>query len=208
MDIQAIRAFLETNKDQADVQSFIGELSAVSADKVKGFLQTDEGKKALQPEFDKYFGKGLETWKANNLKGLIDEEVKKQNPAKTQVEIDLENLRKEIADKDKAFKKSELTNKALAIAAEKKLGADNSILDRFIGEDEESTLANIGLLEAFAKAQHQAGVESVYKTGGRNPGGGQGNGAGGAGGDSLGKKLAEANKTAVNLETQRDSFFQ
>lgn len=204
MDIQAIRAFLETNKDQPEVQSFVGELSAVSADKVKGFLQTEEGKKALQPEFDKYFGKGLESWKKNNLQSLVDEEVKKRNPDKSPVELELENLKKDLEAKDKASQRLALKNKAMSIASEKKLSVDDKILDRFIADDEDGTTANLGLLEAFATAQYQAGVNSVYKNGGRTvPGGNP------PGGDkeSYGKKLAAKTVNEVDLEKQRDGFF-
>jgi hypothetical protein len=100
-----------------------------------------------------------------------------------------------------------LKNTALAKVSEKKLNVDDKILERFIADDEESTLANIEAFEAFAKAQYQSGVESVYKTGGRDiPGAG---GAGGEG-DSYGKKLAEkvAAETPVDLETQKAGFFK
>lgn len=207
MDIQAIRAFLETNKDQTDVQSFLGELSAVSADKVKGFLQTEEGKKVIQPDLDRYHAKSLESWKANNLNSLVEAEVKKRNPDKSPLELEVEKLKNDLEARDKASQRLALKNKALAIATDKKLSIDDKILDRFIAEDEASTLANIEAFEAYTKAQYQAGVESVYKTGGRNPGGGNG-GSGGGEGDSLGKKLAEASKTAVNLEEQREGFFK
>lgn len=208
MNIQEIRAFLETNKDQEDVQSFLGELSAVSADKVKGFLQTEEGKKALQPEFDRYHAKGLDSWKKNNLQKLVDDEVKKLNPDKSPVELELEQLKKDLEAKDKASQRLALKNKALATASEKKLNVDDTILERFIADDEESTLTNLGALETFAKAQYQAGVESVYKNGGRDLHG-AGGGAGGEG-DSYGKKLAEtkAAQNPVDLETQKASFFQ
>jgi hypothetical protein len=207
MDIQAIRAFLETNKDQADVQSFLGELSAVSPDKVKGFLQTDEGKRIIQPELDRYHAKGLESWKANNLQKLVDDKVKELNPDKSPVEIELENLKRDLEAKDKAAQRLALKNKALAVTSEKKLSVDDKILERFIADDEEGTLSNLEALEAFAKAQYQAGVENVYKTNGRDiPGAG---GAGGEG-DSYGKKLAEAVKaqTPVDLETQKAGFFK
>lgn len=207
MNIQDIRAFLETNKDQPEVQSFVGELSAVSPEKVQGFLQTEEGKKVIQPELDRYHAKGLESWKKNNLQKLVDDKVKELNPDKSPVEIELENLKRDLEAKEKASQRLALKNKALAVASDKKLSVDDKILDRFIADDEESTLANLEAFEAFAKAQYQSGVESVYKTGGRDvPGTG---GAGGEG-DSYGKKLAEsvAAQTPANLEEQRAGFFK
>ena len=207
MNIQDIRAFLETNKDQPEVQSFVGELSAVSPEKVQGFLQTDEGKKLIQSDLDRYHAKGLESWKKNNLQKLVDDEVKKLNPDKSPVEIELENLKRDLEEKEKASQRLALKNKALATASEKKLSVDDTILEKFLGDDEDGTLANIGLLETFAKAQFQSGVDSVYKTGGRDvPGTNNANGEG----DSYGKKLAEsvAAQTPVDLETQRAGFFK
>ena len=207
MNIQEIRAFLETNKDQPEVQSFVGELSAVSAEKVQGFLQTEEGKKVLQPELDRYHAKGLESWKKNNLDKLVADKVKELNPDKTPEQLELEQLRREIEQDKQERLKLELTNKAISVASEKGLKLDNKILDRLIADDEENTLANLEALDAFAKAQYQAGVENVYKNGGREPGGD--GGKGGGEGDSYGKKLAEtvAAQNPQDLEKQRESFY-
>lgn len=208
MNIQEIRAFLESNKDKPEVQSFVGELSAVSAEKVQGFLQTEEGKRVLQPELDRYHAKSLDSWKKNNLDKLIADEVKKLNPDKSPVELELEQLKKDLEAKEKASQRLELKNKALAKVSEKKLNVDDTILERFIADDEESTLSNLEALEAFAKAQFQAGVENVYKTGGRDVPG-AGGGAGGEG-DSYGKKLAAtaAAQNPVDLEAQKANFFK
>lgn len=208
MNIQDIRAFLETNKDQPEVQSFVGELSAVSAEKVQGFLQTEEGKKLIQPTLDSYHAKGLKSWKENNLDKLVADKVKELNPDKTPEQLELEQLRREIEQDKQERLKLELTNKAISVASEKGLKLDNKILDRLIADDEENTLSNLEALEAFAKAQYQAGVENVYKTGGRDVNG-AGGGAGGEG-DSYGKKLAEtkAAQNPVDLETQKASFFK
>lgn len=208
MNIQEIRAFLETNKDQPEVQSFVGELSAVSADKVQGFLQTEEGKKLIQSDLDRYHAKSLESWKKNNLDKLVADKVKELNPDKTPEQLELEQLRREIEQDKRERLKLELTNKAISTASEKGLTLDKKILDRLIADDEESTLSNLEALDAFAKAQYQAGVENVYKTGGRDV-----NGTGtppGGEGDSYGKKIAESLKaqTPQNLEEKRDSFFK
>ena len=206
MNIQEIRAFLETNKDQPEVQSFVGELSAVSAEKVKDFIQTEEGKKAIQSELDRYHAKGLESWKKNNLDKLVADKVKELNPDKTPEQLELEQLRREIEQDKQERLKLELTNKAISVASEKGLKLDNKILDRLIADNEENTLANLEALDAFAKAQYQAGVENVYKNGGREPGG---DGGKGGDGDSYGKKLAEtvAAQNPQNLEEQRNSFY-
>lgn len=166
MNLEEIKKWLEEHKDQEDVKAYLGELSAVSPDKVKGFLETGEGKKLLQPILDKHFSKSLETWKANNLEKIVDEEVRKRNPQKTPEQIEIENLRKEIEAERKARAREALVNKALKVAKEKNL--PDGIIDFFIAEDEETTLNNLGKFEeTFTKAV-QAAVDAKFKENGRD----------------------------------------
>lgn len=165
MNIEEIKQFLEQNKENEEVKAFVGELSAVSADKVKGFLETEEGKKVLQPRLDQHFTKGLETWKANNLEKIVEEEVSKRNPSKTPEQIEVEKLRKEIEAERAARNRETLVNKALKAADEKKLPKD--VIDFFIGENEDSTLENLSKLEESFNAAVQAAVDVKFKKSGR-----------------------------------------
>ncbi|MGG1696932.1 DUF4355 domain-containing protein [Bacillus zhangzhouensis] len=174
MNIEEIKQFLEQNKENEEVKAFVGELSAVSADKVKGFLETEEGKKVLQPRLDQHFTKGLETWKANNLEKIVEEEVSKRNPSKTPEQIEVEKLRKEIEAERAARNRETLVNKALKAADEKKLPKD--VIDFFIGENEDSTLENLSKLEESFNSALQNAVEAKFKDSGREIE--RGNGAG------------------------------
>ncbi|WP_144471999.1 MULTISPECIES: DUF4355 domain-containing protein [Bacillus] len=165
MTIEEIKQFLEQNKENEEVKAFVGELSAVSADKVKGFLETEEGKKLLQPRLDQHFTKGLETWKDNNLEKIVEEEVSKRNPSKTPEQIEVEKLRKEIEAERAARNRETLVNKALKAADEKKLPKD--IIDFFIGENEDSTLENLSKLEDSFNAAVQTAVDGKFKESGR-----------------------------------------
>ncbi|RST66834.1 DUF4355 domain-containing protein [Bacillus pumilus] len=165
MTIEEIKQFLEQNKENEEVQAFVGELSAVSADKVKGFLETEEGKKVLQPRLDQHFTKGLETWKDNNLEKIVEEEVSKRNPSKTPEQLEVEKLRKEIEAEKAARNRETLVNKALKAADEKKLPKD--VIDFFIGENEDSTLENLSKLEESFNAAVQAAVDVKFKESGR-----------------------------------------
>lgn len=165
MNIEEIKQFLEQNKENEEVKAFVGELSAVSADKVKGFLETEEGKKVLQPRLDQHFTKGLETWKANNLEKIVEEEVSKRNPSKTPEQIEVEKLRKEIEAERAARNRETLVNKALKAADEKKLPKD--VIDFFIGENEDSTLENLSKLEESFNAAVQTAVDGKFKESGR-----------------------------------------
>jgi hypothetical protein len=161
-----IKKFLSDNKEQDDVKAYLGELSKPTVEGVKGFLDTEEGKKLIQPKLDSHFTKGLETWKTNNLDKLIDEEVKKRNPSKTPEQLELEKLRKEIEDERKARNRETLVNKALKVAKEKNL--PDGIIDFFIADDEETTLTNLTKLEEDYSKAVQSAVEAKFKESGRS----------------------------------------
>ncbi|MFT8362913.1 MAG: DUF4355 domain-containing protein [Sporolactobacillus sp.] len=202
MDLNEIKTWLNEHKSDSDVSAYLGELSAVDATKAQAFLDTEEGKKIIQPRLDQHFTKGLETWKTNNLNSLIEEEVKKRNPQKSPAEIEVEKLRKEIEDERKARARQELTNKALKIADEKKLPKD--VLDFFIGNDEETTTANLGKLEETFNKAVQAGVDAKFQQSGRHVNHGGGSGKEG----EFGKKLAEQNKqNNEQLQQAQKTYF-
>ena len=167
MNLEDVKKFLADNKEQEDVKAYLGELSAVSTDKVKGFLDTEEGKRLLQPRLDQNFTKGLETWKTNNLETIIQEELRKRNPDKTPEQIELERLRNEIENERKARNREALVNKALKVAKEKNL--PDSVIDFFIAENEEGTLENLSKFEESFQAAVKASVDAKFKEGGRNP---------------------------------------
>lgn len=166
MNLEDVKKFLSENKEQEDVKAYLGELSAVSFDKVKGYLDTEEGKKLLQPRLDSHFTKGLETWKQNNLDKIIEEEVRKRNPQKTPEQLELEKLRKEIEDERKARNRETLVNKALKVADDKSL--PKGIIDFFIADDEENTLTNLTKLEEEYSKAIQAAVDAKFKDYGRD----------------------------------------
>lgn len=202
MDLNEVKTWLNEHKSDTDVSAYLGELSAVSSEKVQGFLDTDEGRKLIQPKLDQHFTKGLETWKSNNLDSLIEEEVKKRNPQKSPAELEVEKLRKEIENERKQRERQELTNKALKIADEKHLPKD--VLDFFIGENEDTTKANLNKLEQTFSSAVQAGVDAKFKQNGRNvTHGGSGDKEG-----TFGKKLAEQNKqNNGELEQAQKAYF-
>lgn len=171
MTLEEIKAWLEAHKTDSEVAAYLGELSAVSADKVKGFLETEEGKRLLQPRLDQYFSKGLETWKANNLEKIIEEEIQKRNPGKSPEQMEIEKLKKQIEEAEKARQREALVNKALKVAKEKNL--PDGLVDFFIADDEEKTLANLSKLEEEYSKAVQAAVDAKFKEGGRRvePGG-------------------------------------
>ncbi|MGG3721605.1 DUF4355 domain-containing protein [Bacillus subtilis] len=164
--LDEVKKFLEENKENEEVKAFVGELSAVSADKVEGFLETDEGKRLIQPRLDSHFMKSLETWKANNLDALIDAKVKELYPEETEEQKRIRKLEKELEDQKTAAQREKLLNKAVSYASEKQLPAD--VVEFFIGEDEESTMKNLGAFEEKYNAALQKAIESKFQENGRD----------------------------------------
>src|SRR5690606_21288053 len=83
---------------------------------------------------DTHHRTALETWKTNNLNALIDEEVKKRNPEETPEQKRIRELEEKIENGEKATKRAELKNKAMAYATEQKLPAQfaSKYIDRFL----------------------------------------------------------------------------
>lgn len=155
MEFNQITAELEKFKDSEDFNNYVGGF--VTPDRVNKYLETDDGKKLLQPVLDKYHSKGLESWKQNNLSKLIDEEVKKRYPEADPKDTELAKLKAEI-DSIKAEKsREELKNKATKVLNDKKLPL--SIVDFILGNDEDTTNSNIEKLSEVFTSHVNAEVE-------------------------------------------------
>lgn len=164
--LEEVKKFLKENKENEEVKSYLNELSAVSTDKVNGFLDTEEGKRLIQPRLDSHFTKGLETWKANNLDALVDAKVKELYPEETEEQKRIRKLEKELEDQKTAAQREKLLNKAVSYASEKQLPAD--VVEFFIGEDEEATMKNLGAFEEKYNAALQKAIESKFQENGRD----------------------------------------
>jgi len=167
MELKDVKAFLETNKDNEEVKNYLSELSKVTSEGVENYILTEEGKKWLGRHQDSFFTKGLETWKKNNLKKIVDEEIKKRNPGETEEQKKIRELEERLNQKEAAEKRQILLNKSLQIASEKKLPVE--ILDYFLGEDEESTMKNIEKLETVLNKQIETAVNERLKNGDYTP---------------------------------------
>jgi hypothetical protein len=145
MNLEEVKQFLQEQKDNEEVKSYLQELSKVTVNGVSAFLDTEDGKKLLQPKLDSFFTKGLETWKGNNPKKLVDEEVSKRNPSETPEQKRIRELEEKIEKAEKERTREILKNKALSSFAEKKL--PTFFIDHLIGNDEDSTNANLTKFE-------------------------------------------------------------
>ena len=91
----------ENNQEENQEGKDEGEQkSSFTVEDWEQFIQSPEGMKLLQPKLDRYFTKGLETWKQNNLEKIVNQEIQKRNPTDPkereiqQLKKDFENMQK------------------------------------------------------------------------------------------------------------------
>lgn len=201
VNFEELKTLVEAGDEKAFAQHIFNSLE--KGDLSAAVATNKEIESELDSEKDKHHNTALETWKTNNLESLVEAEVKKLNPDKSPAEIELEKLRKQFEDSEKARNRETLKNKALEVASEK--GLPKGVLDFFIADDEEGTLANLTALEMELATAIQAGVDAKFKENGRTPG----FGGGSQGEGSFGKSLAESqSKSSEGLEQARQSYFE
>lgn len=147
MTIQEIQTYLETNKEQDDVKTYLQGLKSVTVEDVNNYVSTDDGMKWLSKHNDSFFNKGLETWKQNNLKTIIDEAISKANPKETPEQKQIRELTERLNKKEADEKRQTLLNKSYVLAVEKKLPKD--ILEHFLGDDEQTTISRISIFKTY-----------------------------------------------------------
>ncbi|HDK4132074.1 TPA: DUF4355 domain-containing protein [Staphylococcus aureus] len=166
MNIEEVKSFFEEHKDDKEVKDYLKGLKTVSVDDVKGFLDTEEGKRFIQPELDRYHSKGLESWKEKNLEDLIEQEVRKRNPEQSEEQKRISALEQELEKRDAEAKREKLRSNALGKAQE--LNLPTSLVDRFLGDSDEDTEQNLKSLKETFDKYVQKGVESKFKSSGRD----------------------------------------
>ncbi|EUJ63883.1 hypothetical protein U079_00963 [Staphylococcus aureus DAR1366] len=166
MNIEEVKSFFEEHKDDKEVKDYLKGLKTVSVDDVKGFLDTEEGKRFIQPELDRYHSKGLESWKEENLEDLIEQEVRKRNPEQSEEQKRISALEQELEKRDAEAKREKLRSNALGKAQE--LNLPTSLVDRFLGDSDEDTEQNLKALKETFDKYVQKGVESKFKSSGRD----------------------------------------
>jgi len=193
--MKEILDFLKANNASAELISAAESLKAVNLDSVKEFLEKDEaGRKYLQSQKDAAVTKGIETWKEKTMPEVLEEEIKKRFPEETPEQKRIRELELKQKKLDEEIKRKDLLNKAMGIATEKKLPV--KIIDKFLGEDEETTLANIDLLESVYSEAVKNAVEERFKEGGRD-------GAGSGGGNEKPlDKMSDEEYFATRLENK------
>jgi hypothetical protein len=164
--IEELLAFVDVKEGQEDALVDYLKGKMISPEGVKSYLDTQDGKKMLQPMLDRYHNKGLETWKMNNLDSIIEEEVTKRNPGETPEQKRIRALEQKLEQAEAEKRRTRLESLAQSLAAQK--GLPSEVIAHFVGSDEDSTEANI---ETFARVMGesiQQQVKSRFKADGRN----------------------------------------
>lgn len=134
------------------------------------YLDTEDGRKLLQPRLDKHFSKGLETWKQNNfekeLQERVDRKIKELYPDQSPEGKKLRELEQKIEEAERRRLLSELKSVVTTEATAKGLPVE---LAHFaIADTEEKTKENLAKIDAAFKAAVQAAVKEKFKESGRD----------------------------------------
>ncbi|MBU3142214.1 DUF4355 domain-containing protein [Clostridium sp. CF012] len=153
--------YMNTNKENDEVKSYVGGLNKMDLTGVKSFLETnDEGKGYLSSYSDSKVTKGIETFKTNNLQKLIDAEMLKKNPSLTPDQLEMQNLKQKFADMEKSKTKAEQMSKYKDVLQQKKI--PSNMVDFLINDDETVTNANISLFEDSMKSYIEEAIKAKF----------------------------------------------
>lgn len=171
--LEQFKAFLEENKENPEVLNQIAGIipepifQNKAQEMLPNLLETESGKKAVQPMLDRHATKAIDTWKNNHLQDIIDEEVVKRNPQETAEQKQLRQLQEQMGKLQKEKTLESMKSLGLQIANEK--GLPSSIVGYFVGETPEQTRHNMNLLEMEFKAGVQQAIDRKLKDNSHKP---------------------------------------
>ena len=165
-NFEEVKTYFETNKDSKDVKDYIKGFS--NLDGVKSFLETNEdGKKYLNSYADGKVTKGIESYKTNNFNKDYDERYTKEHPSENPETLKWQKRVLELENENAASKKDlvrkEMLNNTLKQFQEAKLPPE--LVDFMLGETEEETTINTGILAKVFKTHVEALVAERLKGG-------------------------------------------
>ncbi len=152
-NIQEIKDYITTNKDNDEVKGYIKGLN--NLDGVKDFLETNEdGRKYLNSFADNRVTKGIDSWKVANLDNLVTAKVKELHPDIDPRDTALATLKQQFEDMKNNTAKEKLTNSTLKQFNTLKLPTE--LVEFMVGSDADSTNKNIETLKAIFATRDEA----------------------------------------------------
>jgi polyhydroxyalkanoate synthesis regulator phasin len=168
--IEAIKTFFNDHKDDEAVKTYLSGLRSTTIDSVaiSKFLETDEGKKILQPKIDQAVSRAIETYKEKTLPGLIDDgvkaKIKEVHPDETPEQKQIREQNERIDKLEKRDKINNLKDLTFKQFAADKISEFNVLAGLFLGDDEESTKGKIvqfkAILDDYVKARIKEAIPS------------------------------------------------
>jgi len=169
--LQEVKEFFDKNKDTDDVRTYLKELKTVTSKETEAYLETDDGKKLLQPKLDSHFSKSLETWKENNLdkefETKLADEIAIRYPEETEEQKRIKALEKAQIESDLKLSNAELKNTAITFL--NKTGLPLDLTDYLIGKDESKTVEKLAKFKDMMDIFQKKITEELYKKHGREP---------------------------------------
>lgn len=184
---------LEKLKDEEDINELFKGTDVEETFKVeptldvfKTKLTEKEFKSFMDSEKDTHANKALETWKANNLQTIINDEVlKATGKKKTPEQIKIEELEKQFNEQKKKAERAETIAKYKDVLAEKKIPGE--MIDYFLTDNEETTNTRIDNFKTYVDEMVNNNVKEKIANGSYTPPGE--NGAGDLTVDDLAKMM-------------------
>ena len=175
MELEQIKAYLTENKDSDELKGVISELGWNSNsqelqfdDRVKTFLETNQSARSyLDSLKDSHASKAINTWKEKTMPSLLEQEISKRYPSESPESKKLKELERKIEEAERKALEATLKSRAREIASEKQLPI--SLVDNFLGQDEETTLKNLETFHQTFNEEVQKAVEAKMASGGRDP---------------------------------------
>ena len=103
---------------------------------IKGYYDS-----VVDKTVSKRLDKSIESWKEKNLNNLIEEEINKRYPPKTEAEIKLEEINKELERANQEKQQLELRMKYQELLIKSEIPVE--LVDFVAGKDTEETIKNI-----------------------------------------------------------------
>jgi len=168
-NFEEVQKYITENMDKDEnIKNYVSGF--VTQDRVSNFLNTEDGKRFLQPTLDAYHSKGLKSWQDNNLDKLYKERYAKEHPSTDPKDQAIAKMQAKLDKMENDAKMKDLTNSALQILGQKQLPLE--LID-MLGTNEEVVNANIAKLEAvFASTVNKMVEEKLKGTTPKAGGGG------------------------------------
>ena len=202
-DLNQVAEFIGKNKENDKVKEFLTKVNhKVGDDEVKKYLT--ENKEFSNSIFDNRVSKAVETNStklkkeyADGLPALIETEYQKRHPEESEETKANRVLEKKVTDLEELNKRADLRSSALEAINVAKLPF-TKLVDKFLGEDIDSTISNISAFqEIWEKSVEARAQELAGKKHGREADDHEDNE------DSLEKQLVVAEKARKLLEVMK-----